>query len=163
MSDLEQRVAAIEAFVASLKHAVGGAPVAGTTQHRTTHASGGGEVATDDLLNRDWADMEIKRDPKRWIGDSCVGRRMSECPADYLLEYASFHEWAGNKGKAEDPPRLDNKQRPWFERDFLIAKLARGFAKRAAAKPQNGAPRPRPAPAQAEFGEHPDDDGEIPF
>jgi hypothetical protein len=156
--DLEQRVAVLEAVIAGIR-AVFGAGAIGVAS-KAAHTSEAGEVATDDLLNRDWADMEVRRDPKRWNGPSQVGKRMSECPADFLLEYASFHEWAANKSKSEPEPRLDNKGRPWYERDFLIAKLARGFAKRNGAKPVAAAVAAVKAAPRPKFDE-PEED--VPF
>lgn len=136
---LEQRVAELEAFVDAMKQAIG-APK--TVKHRTTRADGSEpEVAGDELLSKPWADMESKRDPKFWNGESFVGRRFSECPAEYLTMLAEFHDWKAKKGKEEDPPRLNSKGEPWWKSDELIAKVARGWAARA-----NGRPAARPAP-----------------
>jgi hypothetical protein len=154
MSNLEQRVAELEAFVAQLRGAITGG------QHRTVHngvpaASSAGEVASDDLMSRDWADMLIRKDPPR-ATESFAGKRMSECTEAYLLEYAAFHDWKAKKGREEEPPRLNNKGEPWWKSDELTAKVARGWAKRAkggTAKPK--APAPKPANTPEDFDELP--------
>jgi hypothetical protein len=107
-------------------------------------------------MAKPWADMTIRKDPPRWAGASYAGRRMSECPADYLENIAGFHEWKARKGREENPPRLNNKGKPWFESDELFAKVARGWAKRAAGQ---GAFVAMPTTAPAAFDE-PDD---MPF
>lgn len=145
--DLESRVAALEATVAALRAALnGGAPA---VQTATSKPASAGEVASDDLMSRDWADMEIRKDPPR-AKESFVGRRMSECTESYLLDYAAFHDWKAAKGRQENPPRLNNKGKPFFEGDELVAKIARGWAARASNKTR---PKSAPKPAQKSMGE----------
>lgn len=120
---LEERIAKLELAVAALVKKP--AP-------EQTKTPSQGEIADDNLLDRAWADMEIKKDPPRTQQPSHVGKRMSECSEAYLLDYASFHEWKARKGREENPPRLNNNGKPWYERDELIAKIARGWARRVA-------------------------------
>jgi hypothetical protein len=115
---LEERISKLELFVATLTAAAKKTP---PPQQNLL-------VADDELLARDWADMEIRKDPPRTQQPSHVGKRMSECTEAYLLDYASFHDWKAKKGREENPPRLNNQGKPWYERDELIAKLARGWA-----------------------------------
>ena len=158
MSDLEQRVAALEAFVASLRGAIGAkAATPKPTPQRPPPAAG--EVADDELMSKPWADMPIRKDPPR-ATESYAGRRMSECSEAYLLEYASFHDWKARKGREEDPPRLNNKGRPWYESDELTAKVARGWARRVRARERGDARQAELIPA------HDPSDGfeeELPF
>ena len=56
------------------------------------------EIADDDLLDREWADMVIRKDPPK-AKESFAGRKMSECTASFLRGYASFHEWKAQKGR----------------------------------------------------------------
>ena len=121
MSNYEQLFAAIEQRLAELeKRLAGNRPAAQSN-----------EVADDDLLSKPWADMEIRKDPPRSSQPSHLGKRMSECSSAYLLDYASFHDWKAKKGREENPPRLNNKGKPWYESDELVAKVARGWAERA--------------------------------
>jgi hypothetical protein len=155
MSDLEARVVELEKFVASLRAVLTGG------QHRTVSngvPQQGGEVATEDLLNKPWADMEIRKDPPRTNQPTSVGKRMSQCTAEYLEDYASFHDWKARKGREEEPPRLNNKGKPWYESDELVAKVARGWAQRARERPAA-----KRAPKQAEMLAEDMGEDDIPF
>lgn len=118
IADLQLRVAKLESAKATPAPS-GGYPPAQA-----------GEVADDKLLAFEWANMQIRKDPPRWAGPSYVGQRMTDCTAEYLLSYAGFHEWKAQKGREEDPPRLNSKGKPWHESDSLTAKIARGWAAR---------------------------------
>jgi hypothetical protein len=124
---LEERVAALESVIAGIRAAFGPAAISTAIAHK----SEGGEVADDALLAKEWADMEIRKDPPRTSQASSVGKRMSECTPEYLDDYASFHDWKAKKGREENPPRLNNRGKPWYESDELTAKVARGWAARA--------------------------------
>ena len=124
---LEARIAVLEAINSALRLAFNGVvPTTKTAAHKAPEA---GEVAGDYLMARDWADMAIRKDPPR-AKDSFVGQKMSKCTREYLLDYAAFHDWKAQKGREENPPRLNNKGKPWFESDELTAKIARGWAKK---------------------------------
>ncbi len=126
---VEQRLTKLEQIIDAMRMSL----VAGSSPNGSGHAASPGAVADDDLLNRDWADMEIRKDPPRTTQPSHVGKHMSECTEAYLLDYASFHEWKAKKGREETPVRLNNKGKPWYESDDLIAKVARGWAARVRA------------------------------
>lgn len=166
MSTLEERVAKLEAQVElfqSMFTAIGNgkrAPAAQAQASSNSKPQSQPAVADDDLLSRDWADMEIRRDPPRGTQPSHVGKRMSECSEAYLLEYASFFEWKAQKGREEDPPRLNSKGKPWYEGDELTAKVARGWAQRA--RNAATAKRPQRAPRHEEQIEPPMEE-DIPF
>lgn len=156
---LESRVVELERVVAAMRAAfVGGQTVLPGVAPPAPAASAGPAtpaVADDKLLSLSWANFTITKDPPRWDGPSYVGRVMSECPADYLLNLAGFFEWKAKKGREENPPRCNDKGKPWYERDELTAKLARGWAAR------NGQSAPAPAPASEPVGDA--FDGDIPF
>ena len=118
---LEERIAKLELAVAALVKK----PV-------QSGEKAPAQVADDNLLDKDWADMVINKDPPRTQQPSHIGKRMSECSEAYLLDYASFFDWKARKGREENPPRLNNNGKPWYERDELIAKIARGWARRVA-------------------------------
>jgi hypothetical protein len=101
-------------------------------------SSRGGNVADDADLDGQYGDPEVRKDPKQWLNDggaSYAGRRMSECPSDYLLAVASFYEWRAGKEEAE-PEKA--KYAAYSRRD---AARARGWAARNKGK----APQPRAA------------------
>ena len=128
MATIEERLSAIEKTLAAIKIAfVGGASVAASANNQA------GEIASDDIMSREWADMEIRKDPPKTLEPSSVGLKMSQCSVQYLLDYASFNEWAAEKGRNETPVRLNAKGKPWHESNSLTAKVARGWAKRKSA------------------------------
>ena len=153
-STIESMLEKIIAELAEIKVMIaqGGATVA---RHAPAER---GEVASDDLMNREWADMTIQKDPPRSKFPSQVGKKMSECPPGYLLDYASFYEWKAEKGREETPVRLNNKGKPWHESDSLIAKVARGWAARLQDKPGVAKAKPKTkTPARS------DSDEDVPF
>jgi len=156
------RIAALEARVAALEVGNG------------RSASGGGEALPDHMLNNAWADATIDKDPPKYKGRSQVGRRYSIAPVDWLESAAGFYEWKAQKGREENPVRLQtsgkNAGKPWHEADSFKAKLLRAWAKRNANKPK-AAPKqepeddfgaPAPAPAD-DFGGADYDNDPIPF
>lgn len=112
----------------------------------------GGEVATDADLDGKYGNEPVRKDPPKWIKDggaSYVGRRLSECPAEYLDAVASFADWRRGKDEQKgDEQGMKNA----------------GYAARDAARARGHAARIRagktttPAPVQAT-----DDDSSIPF
>jgi len=72
MSSIEERIAAMELRMTKLEAA---APV----------------VADIDGM---YGDPEIRKDPsaKHWAGSSCAGKKMSQCPADYLIAFAKWKD-----------------------------------------------------------------------
>lgn len=56
----------------------------------------------DQRRNSGLPDVKIgKGSPKDWRGPSYEGRCASECPADFLLEYAALLEWKASKQAEE--------------------------------------------------------------
>jgi hypothetical protein len=83
-------------------------------------------VADDADLDGQWGDPEVRKDPKRWDGESQVGKRFSECPAEFLRTLASFFIWQAEKDeKSGDEQKI--KYAGYKRRD---AARALGWAKR---------------------------------
>lgn len=94
----------------------------------------GGKVATSYDLDGEYGDPIVKKDPKRWTGESFAGCKMSECPPDYLEEVASLFDWMADRddeqGKTwtSKKPGATPKPASTFKRKD--ASLARGWALR---------------------------------
>lgn len=111
---LEERVATLEAIVEGFRAALGG-----------NRPPGVGAVADDQDLDGQYGDPEIRFDPreKYWKGPSFVGKRFSQCRADYLdamAKYLDAGAFMANKNG-------DAKGATYKTRD---AARARGWAKR---------------------------------
>lgn len=122
-------------------------------------AQGPGGVASDYEMSGEYGNPVVKKDPPRWAGSSYAGRRMNECPADYLESLAGFFDWQGTKRLESSGTYTNNKGETVHERDtakyaFKDARLARGWAARAKAAPQ---------PAANAFVDDSAGDSEIPF
>ncbi len=91
-------------------------------------ASAPKDVASEALLDGEYGDPEIKRDPPRWDGPPVAPRRMSQCSADYLDVVAGFYDWAA--GKADEKGEVTVKGKPVSEYKRRDAALARGWAAR---------------------------------
>lgn len=91
----------------------------------------GKEVATDADLDGQYGNPVIRRDPKRWTGESYVGSRYSDTTPEYLEEVASFKDWQAQQDdkKGDDESR---KKASWNRKD---AARARGWAKRLREQP----------------------------
>lgn len=92
-------------------------------------------VAPDSDLDSQWGDEEIRKDPPRdWSGDSYKGRRMSECPPEYLDALAGYFDWKAGK-EAEDAATLTDadeaaKKSKYSGYSRKSAARARGWAAR---------------------------------
>lgn len=63
-------------------------------------------------------DTRIGKMPKTWNGPSYEGKQASECPGDFLLEYAGFLEWKADASRAKG----DMKWVPQNEREALMCR-----------------------------------------
>ena len=74
----------------------------------------------DDMRKRGGLpDVKIGKAKMRdWQGPSYEGRAASECPADFLLEYAGFLEWKAGKDREKGEDGYATKG----ERDALMAR-----------------------------------------
>lgn len=126
MKTAEERIAALEARVAILE-----------------------EMAQPADIDSQYGDPDIRKDPtaKYWSGTSYQGKKMSECPADYLEALAKYKDaCAVMSAKEGTPDKL--KYAGYDRRD---AKRARAWAER---KRKSGADP---------FGQRPEGDPDIPF
>lgn len=87
------------------------------------------EVADDATLDGQWGDPVVKaRDPKDWMGETCVGKKFSECPVAYLDMVADRADYFAKKN--DEAGNKDDKGRPKSHWDRKNAALARGWARR---------------------------------
>lgn len=131
------------------------------------------EVATDDELDGEWGNPEVRKDPpaKYWkkgtpaelLDISCVGMRFSDCPADYLEALAKYKEssaWVKEKNSPNDEQQM--KYASYDRRD---ARRARGWALRNRKNPPNVVVPGNGAGTDGDVGhassEH--EDSDIPF
>ena len=93
-------------------------------------AGGGGdgpEVAADADLDSQWGDEEVKKSPPRWRGDDYAGKRMSECPPDFLDAFAEFKDYCADRDERKVG---DEKAQKYAGYNRRSAARARGWAKR---------------------------------
>jgi hypothetical protein len=99
-------------------------------------AEAGPTVAPEAELDSRYGDEEIRKDPKRWSGDSYAGKRMSETEPEYLDCLAEFSEWAAEMSeakaqeKAQTEPVAAAKERTSSRYRRATARRARGWAAR---------------------------------
>jgi hypothetical protein len=117
-------------------------------------AGGDNEVAGDADLDGKYGDEEIRRDPsaKYWPGESYANRRMSECPADYLLAYAKYKDACAFMNAKEGK----EEKAKYVGYDRKSAARARGWAARI----RDGKVKP---PAKARELAPLDDGDDVPF
>jgi hypothetical protein len=109
------------------------------------------EIASDADLDGKWGDPVVKaRDPKDWTGETCIGKKFSECPVAYLEMMAERSDYFAAKN--DELGAKDEKGRPKSHWDRKNAALARGWARRL---------RSGWKPAQTSFGGN--DDERTPF
>lgn len=117
------------------------------------------EVASERDLRGQYGDPEVRADPRDWSGPSQKGRRLSECPADFLDMYAEMKDYFARKAEEEGRVTAKGKPASFYER--LDASRARGWAKLM----RDGKHTP-PAPVAADdtwaTADAPDD-SDIPF
>jgi len=121
-----------------------------------------GAIAPDDDLDSPYGDNEIRKDPPRWKGEPIAPRRMSECPADYLDQIASFNDWRA--AKDEESNAVDAKGRPKAGYARKDAARARGWAARIRGgwKPTARTPDPAWVKPQPQYGTDPQAEAAYP-
>lgn len=118
--DSPESLALLRSIDASLK-----ALVARQAPATAAPAAGAG-IASDRDLDGPYGDPEVKmRDPKEWTGETMVGRKFSECPADYLDLCADRLDYFVGKNSAGT---ADEQKKARYQR--LDAARARGWAAR---------------------------------
>lgn len=100
----------------------GGAP-----GERQASSGKGGQVAGDRELDSEWGDPVVRKDPKKWTGDSYAGCHFSECIPEYLDELADLYDWMGDMDEKDNKMHKGKPTAPYKRRD---AARARGWAKR---------------------------------
>lgn len=92
----------------------------------------GPAVAEDRDLDSRFGDPMVRKDPKRWAGDSYVNAHYSQCPTDYLLVMAEGLEYFASRDKAKpeaEQPKHKNGT-PFWQYNLKDAARARGWARR---------------------------------
>lgn len=97
-------------------------------------------AASDADLDGQWGNPEVKKNPPRWQGDSCVGRRLSECPPEFLDELAAFSDWKA--GKDEEKAKQHDEYEGEEDEAAKKRKYA-GYARKDAARARGWAARLR--------------------
>lgn len=102
-------------------------------------------VADDRDLDGKYGDEEVKFSPRDWAGPSMRGRRMSQCPPEFLDALASAFDYFAKKNDANGEETDKGTPKSVFDR--RAAARARGWAKRL----REGW-RPAGPPADDDFG-----------
>ncbi len=114
----------------------------------------GPSIAPDHDLDGGRGDPEVRLDVRDWKGAPCKGRRMSDCPPEFLEMLADTLDWMADnpregKEKFTEQTRRDAaRARGWAKRGR--EELAKTQARPAQSKP-NGAPPRRLAPGEDPF------------
>ena len=170
---IEERMAVLESRMALVEGRLNGG--AGMP----AKGAGGGAIASDRDLDSEWGNpiVDLKKDPRDWTGESFIGRRMNECPPEYLDMVANLFDWMADRdeaaGKTYVPKSGKNQGVPTPTAQFKRkdASRARGWAARARNGQAAPAPAQRstrantgPAPApQDDFGPGNFGDDDLPF
>ena len=157
ITSLELRISALEARMAQLTN--------GAAQQQPRGS--GAEVASDDDLDSQWGDPQVKHEPNanQWKGDSFKGCNFSQCPPKYLKLLAHKLDYMAQKDEEERRTYVNKRGEtvptaPFKRKD---AARARGWAKRN----EGLAEAPRPAATKAadfdDYGALGKGDDDIPF
>jgi len=125
------------------------------------------EAAKPVDISGEYGDKEVRKDPQRWQGPSMVGKRWSQCPADYLEMLAGLCDWKANKNDEEfaSTGNADKKKYARYERED--AKRIRAHAQRAGKSVQTNDAQRYGATGHGASAKHAvdrdDDDTSLPF
>jgi hypothetical protein len=86
------------------------------------------ERANDRDLDSKWGDPDVKFHPRDWKGEACKGRRMSECPPEFLDLLAGTFDYFAKK--ADETGETTNAGKPVAPYKRKDAARARGWAHR---------------------------------
>ncbi len=120
-------------------------------------------VASDRELDGAYGDPEVRLDPRDWTGTprSFKGKRLSQCPADYLDMSADMHDSFAEMNEASGAtiPTGKSAGKPKAPYNRKDAALCRGWAARVRAGkvPQRGAAAAQSEPAENPFDSDADD------
>jgi hypothetical protein len=140
----EEALKQIAKDIAAIKSALaaGAAAVAAALGAPVQSSNGGGSkdgaVASDRELDGQYGDPEVRRDPseKYWSGMSYAGKRLSECPPDYLDAFAKYRDSCAYNSEKDG----SEAKKKYARYDRLDAARARGWAARLRSgwKPKTG-------------------------
>lgn len=117
----------------------------------------GGAIADASDLDSQYGDPEVRSDPKDWKGPSQKGKRMSQCPPEFLDLLAGLLEWQAQKDDEQGKTSSSGKPTgPYKRKD---AARARGWRDRKRA----GWKTPTADQALDAVGFPSGDDAEPPF
>lgn len=117
MANADRAIALLESIDASLKELL-----------RRKQAAGPKPVAPDRDLDGPHGDPEVKFNPRDWTGATCKGRRLSECPPEFLDLLAETFDYFGDQ--AEQKNERTNSGKPVATYKRADAARCRGWAKR---------------------------------
>lgn len=106
-------------------------------------------TVTDADLDSERGDEKIKMNPRNWSGQSFKGQPMSQCPAEFLDQYAESMAYFAQKN--DEKGEKDSKGGPKSKWDRLSEGRARGWAARIRAGKVKQEPA-KPEGWQAEGG-----------
>jgi hypothetical protein len=126
----------------------------------------GGLFASDADLDGQRGDPQVKFTPRRFVGPDCKGRRLSQCPPEFLDSYAEALQYSSEN------PKPDRAQ--YAKYDKADAARCRSWARRLRSgwrpPPSNAPDFPGDSAADAPGFEAPsfdapafDEDDKIPF
>lgn len=92
-----------------------------------------GELSDAELDGNPRHDPEVKKNPKRWLGPTCVGKKLSQCPPEFLDVFANAKEYQAemetkDAGAAEGEAKATKLKYASYSK--LDAKRARAWARR---------------------------------
>ena len=93
-------------------------------------------TASDADLDGQYGNEEIKKNPKRWDGESMVGRKMSECPPEFLDVLASHFDFKAEREAEDSANATDDETR-------ASKKKYSGYSRKSAARARGWAARLR--------------------
>jgi hypothetical protein len=127
-------------------------------QRQTVNAALGlPEPASDADLDSQYGDPEVRKDPKDWQGQTLVGAKYSQCPADFLKMLAGLLMWQARKD--EEAGKVTAKGHPVADFKRKDAARALGWLRRIEAA---RAPRRSAGPSGVTGRGSMADEGDIP-
>ncbi len=88
----------------------------------------GRDVAPASDLDSQYGDEVIKFDPRNWSGESCKGKRMSECSIEFLDMLADVYAYFAQKNDDDGAKTDAGKPKSMYDR--RSERRARGWAAR---------------------------------
>ncbi len=91
-------------------------------------ANAGGAIATDQDLDSRWGDEEVRFTPRDWAGAPMKGKKMSQCPPEFLDLLADAFDYFARQ--AEEKHEMTESGKPVAAFKKKSAARARGWALR---------------------------------